>query len=71
MAETTKALEEKTYEATAGGGVVSVTVSGKKEVTAIKIAEEVVDPDDIARNASFVAAMIRSSNISMSSDGYF
>ena len=47
MAETTKALEEKTYEATAGGGVVSVTVSGKKEVTAIKIAEEVVDPDDI------------------------
>ena len=47
MAETTKALEEKTYEATAGGGVVSVTVSGKKEVTAIKIAEEVVDPDGI------------------------
>ena len=31
MAETTKALEEKTYEATAGGGVVSVTVSGKNE----------------------------------------
>ena len=47
MEETTKALEEKTYEATAGGGVVSVTVSGKKEVTAIKMAEEVVDPDDI------------------------
>ena len=48
MAETTKALEEKTYEATAGGGVVSVTVSGKKEVTAIKIAEEVVDPDAVS-----------------------
>ena len=28
MAETTKALEEKSYEASAGGGVVSVTVSG-------------------------------------------
>lgn len=42
-----KELEEKTYEATAGGGVVSVTVSGKKEVTAVKLAEEVVDPDDI------------------------
>ena len=41
-----KELEEKTYEATAGG-VVSVTVSGKKEVTAVKLAEEVVDPDDI------------------------
>ena len=47
MEETTKALEEKTYEATAGGGVVSVTVSGKKELTAVKLAEEVVDPDDI------------------------
>lgn len=47
MAETTKALEEKNYEASAGGGVVSVTVSGKKEVVAVKIAEEVVDPDDI------------------------
>ena len=33
MAETTKALEEKSYEASAGGGVVSVTVSGKKEVS--------------------------------------
>lgn len=47
MEETQKALEAKTYEATAGGGVVSVTVSGKKEVVAVKIAEEVVDPDDI------------------------
>ncbi|MCD8019929.1 MAG: YbaB/EbfC family nucleoid-associated protein, partial [Clostridiales bacterium] len=47
MEEPQKALEAKTYEATAGGGVVSVTVSGKKEVVAVKIAEEVVDPDDI------------------------
>ena len=44
MAETTKALEEKSYEASAGGGVVSVTVSGKKEVTAIKIAEDMNRP---------------------------
>ncbi|MBR0382353.1 MAG: YbaB/EbfC family nucleoid-associated protein [Eubacterium sp.] len=47
MEETQKALQEKTYEATAGGGVVAVTVSGKKEITAIRIDEEVVDPDDI------------------------
>ena len=56
MAETTKALEEKSYEASAGGGVVSVTVSGKKEVTAIKIAEEVVDPDDIEMLEDLVVA---------------
>ena len=42
-----KEMEEKEYEATAGGGAVTVKVSGKKEVTAIKIAEEVVDPDEI------------------------
>ncbi len=47
MMEKQKALQEKTYEATAGGGVVKVTVSGKKEITAVSIAEEVVDPDDI------------------------
>ena len=47
MEETTKALEEKEYTAAAGGGAVTVTVSGKKEVVSVKLAEEVVDPDDI------------------------
>ena len=44
--ETTKELEEKEYSASAGGGAVTVTVSGKKEVLSVKLAEEVVDPDD-------------------------
>lgn len=47
MEETTKALEEKEVSATAGGGAVEVTVSGKKEITKIKLSQEVVDPDDI------------------------
>ena len=47
MEETTKELEAKEYTATAGGGAVSVTVSGKKEVTAVKISPEAVDPDDV------------------------
>ena len=42
MEETTKE-----YTAAAGGGAVSVTVSGKKEVTAVKISPEAVDPDDV------------------------
>ena len=33
--------------ATAGGGAVEVTVSGKKEILKVKLKEEVVDPDDI------------------------
>ena len=47
MEETTKELEEKEVTATAGGGAVEVTVSGKKEIVKVKLAEEVVDPDDI------------------------
>ena len=45
--ENQRALEEKEFTATAGGGAVEVTVSGKKEITKVKLAEEVVDPDDI------------------------
>lgn len=47
MEETTKELEEKEITASAGGGAVSVTVSGKKEVTNVKIDPEAVDTDDI------------------------
>lgn len=47
MEEQAKELEDKVYEATAGGGVVKVTVSGKKEITAVHLEPEVVDPDDI------------------------
>ena len=47
MEEAQKELEEKEVTATAGGGAVEVTVSGKHEVTKIKLSEEVVDPDDV------------------------
>ena len=40
-------LEEKEITAAAGGGAVEVTVSGKREITKVKLSEEVVDPDDI------------------------
>ncbi|MGN0291475.1 MAG: YbaB/EbfC family nucleoid-associated protein [Lachnospiraceae bacterium] len=47
MEEATKELQEKEVTATAGGGVVEVTVSGKREVTKVKIDPEAVDPDDV------------------------
>ena len=47
MEEKTKELEEKEYTAAVGGGAVSVTVSGKKEVVAVKISPDAVDPDDV------------------------
>ena len=47
MEENQKAMETKEFTAKAGGGAVEVTVTGKKEVTKVKLSEEVVDPDDI------------------------
>ena len=40
-------IEEKEVATTAGGGAVTVTVSGKKEVTGLVLKPEVVDPEDI------------------------
>ena len=47
MEQKTAEVENQTFEATAGGGVVKVIVSGKHEVMAIQMDKEVVDPDDI------------------------
>ena len=51
-------LEEKTYTASAGGGVVEATVSGKYRVTAIKIQPEAVDPDDVEMLEDLIVAAI-------------
>lgn len=40
-------LASKEFDATAGGGAISVKVSGQKEIKEIKIQKEVVDPDDV------------------------
>ena len=40
-------LEEMEFEASVGGGMVTVTAKGNKEIIDVKISEEVVDPDDI------------------------
>ena len=58
MEETTKELEEQEVTATAGGGAVSVTVSGKKEVTAVKLDKEVVDPDDIEMLEDYIVIAV-------------
>ncbi|PAV28529.1 YbaB/EbfC family nucleoid-associated protein [Virgibacillus profundi] len=40
-------LHEMTFEASAGGGMVTVVANGQKVITDVQIKEEVVDPDDI------------------------
>ena len=56
MEEAKQELEEKQYTASAGGGAVSVTVSGKKEVVSVQLSEEVVDPDDIEMLQDLIVA---------------
>ena len=56
MEEQQKELEAKEFTATAGGGAVEVTVSGKREVLKVKLAEEVVDPDDIEMLEDLIVA---------------
>jgi len=56
MEEKQKELETKEWEASAGGGAVTVKVSGKREVTAINISPEVVDPEDIEMLSDLIMA---------------
>lgn len=56
MEESQKELETKEFTAKSGGGAVEVTVTGKKEVTKVKLSEEVVDSDDIEMLEDLVMA---------------
>ena len=51
-------MEEKTYTAQSGGGMVSATVNGKYEVTSITISPEAVDPDDVEMLQDMVTAAV-------------
>ena len=57
MEEQAKEMESKEFTATAGGGAVEVTISGKREVLKVKLDEEVVDPDDIEMLAAVNEAL--------------
>ncbi len=50
--------EEKTVEAKAGGGAVSVVMKGNKELISVKLSPEVVDPDDIEMLQDLIVAAV-------------
>ncbi len=58
MAEVQKALGDMTVEATAGGGQVTVVVTGRQEVLEVRINAEVVDPDDVEMLQDLVTAAV-------------
>ena len=58
MAKLQEELGEKTVEASAGGGMVTVVANGKQEIVSIKIDPEVVDPDDVEMLEDLVLAAV-------------
>lgn len=58
MAKVQEELQERTVEASAGGGAINVVVSGKKEILEISIKPEVVDPEDVEMLQDLILAAV-------------
>ena len=58
MEENQKEMESREYTAKAGGGAVEATVTGSKELKAIKISKEAVDPDDVEMLQDLIVAAV-------------
>ena len=61
-------LQEKEYEAAAGGGVVSATVNGKHELKNLVIDPEAVDPDDVEMLQDLIVAAVNEAMRAADSD---
>lgn len=51
-------LENKTYSATTGGGMVTAVVNGKHELQKLEIKPEAVDPDDVDMLQDMIIAAV-------------
>lgn len=58
MARVQEELAQRTVEATAGGGMVSVTANGKQEILSIRITPEVIDPKEAQMLEDLVTAAV-------------
>ena len=51
-------MENKTYSATSGGGMVTAEVNGKHEVVSLTVKPEAVDPDDVEMLQDMIMAAV-------------
>ena len=51
-------LDAREYDISAGGGVVTVKINGKKEILSIDLKPEIVDPDDIETLSDILVAAV-------------
>ena len=58
MAAKQAELDAREYDVSAGGGVVNVKINGKREILAIDLQPEIVDPDDIETLSDILVASV-------------
>ena len=58
MATMQEDLDAREYDISAGGGVVNVKINGKREILAIDLKPEIVDPDDIETLSDILVAAV-------------
>lgn len=58
LAKVQEELEAREYEASAGGGMVTVKANGKKEILALTIQPEAVDPEDVEMLQDLIIAAV-------------
>lgn len=58
MQATQAELELREYEVSAGGGAVTVKINGKREILAMNITPEIVDPDDVETLSDILIAAV-------------
>jgi DNA-binding YbaB/EbfC family protein len=58
VAKLQEELEAREYDVSAGGGAVNIKINGKKEILALDIAPEIVDPDDVETLSDILIAAI-------------
>ena len=58
MAKMQEELGEKTIEASAGGGMVTVVANGRQEIISISIETEVIDPEDAEMLQDLILAAV-------------
>ena len=61
-------LEEKTYEASAGGGVVTAVVTGQRELKSLEIDPDAVDPEDVEMLQDLIVAAVNEAMRAAESD---
>lgn len=58
MTQAQEELDAREYEASAGGGMVTCKVSGKREILSLTIKPEAVDPDDVEMLQDMIMAAV-------------